>query len=152
MNYLDVWGGVLSSLRKTLPSHALSAWFEPVDPIGFSGDKILLEVPNQFFAEWIESHYDKELRAALRSNSGKGTNYRFIISDKEPTPLNASESNVGSTIAPLHKNNINKQYRFDNFIEGSNNEFAKNAAFSVANNPGKNGFNPLIIYGGVGLG
>lgn len=152
MNYVDVWGGVLSSLRKTLPSHALSAWFEPVDPIGFSGDKILLEVPNQFFAEWIESHYDKELRAALRSNSDKGTNYRFIISDKEPTPLNASESNTGSTTAPLHKNNINKQYRFENFIEGSNNEFAKNAAISVANNPGKNGFNPLIIYGGVGLG
>ena len=69
MNYVDVWGGVLSSLRKTLPSHALSAWFEPVDPIGFSGDKILLEVPNQFFAEWIESHYDKELRAALSSVS-----------------------------------------------------------------------------------
>ena len=152
MNYVDVWSGVLSSLRKTLPSHALSAWFEPVDPIGFSGDKILLEVPNQFFAEWIESHYDKELIAALRSNSDKGTNYRFIISDKEPTPLNASESNTGSTIAPLYKNNINKQYRFENFIEGSNNEFAKNAAISVANNPGKNGFNPLIIYGGVGLG
>ena len=152
MNYVDVWGGALSSLRKTLPSHALSAWFEPVDPIGFSGDKILLEVPNQFFAEWIESHYDKELRDALRSNSDKGTNYRFIISDKEPTPLNASESNTGSTIAPLYKNNINKQYRFENFIEGSNNEFAKNAAISVANNPGKNGFNPLIIYGGVGLG
>ena len=139
MNHIDVWAGVLSSLRKTLPSHALSAWFEPVDPIGFSGDKILLEVPNQFFAEWIESHYDKELRAALGSNSDKGTNYRFIISDKEPTPLNASEPNAGSTTAPLHKNNINKQYRFENFIEGANNEFAKNAAFSVASKPGKKG-------------
>ena len=152
MNYVDVWAGVLSSLRKTLPSHALSAWFEPVDPIGFSGDKILLEVPNQFFAEWIESHYDKELRVALGSNNDKRTSYRFIISDKEPKPLNTSEPNTESTTAPLHKNNINKQYRFENFIEGANNEFAKNAAISVANNPGKNGFNPLIIYGGVGLG
>ena len=52
----------------------------------------------------------------------------------------------------LQQNNINKLYRFDNFIEGGNNEFAKNAALSVANNPGENGFNPLIIYGGVGLG
>ena len=52
----------------------------------------------------------------------------------------------------MSRNNVNRQYRFDNFIEGSNNEFAKNAARAVSENPGSNNFNPLIIYGGVGLG
>ena len=123
----------------------------------------ILSVPVPFFFRFSGSSILARRRPSLcdpsristapsLSNGDKGINYRFIISDKEPTPLNASEPITGSTTAPLHKNNINKQYRFENFIEGSNNEFAKNAAISVSNNPGKNGFNPLIIYGGVGLG
>ena len=56
MNYIDVWGEVLSSLRKTLPSHALSAWFEPVDPIGFSGDKILF--PDEYNSILIRTEKD----------------------------------------------------------------------------------------------
>ena len=78
--------------------------------------------------------------------------FKFVINS------NPSKISADSTTTPqqrprvLQQNNINKLYRFDNFIEGGNNEFAKNAALSVANNPGENGFNPLIIYGGVGLG
>ena len=152
MSHSQIWGEALSYLKAQLPGHALSAWFEPVEPIGLSDNKILLEVPNQFFAEWIESHYEKELESSLNSIGGVDYGFKFVINS------NQSKIVADSTTAPqqrpkvLQQNNINKLYRFDNFIEGGNNEFAKNAALSVANNPGENGFNPLIIYGGVGLG
>ena len=152
MSHNQIWGEALSHLKAQLPGHALSAWFEPVEPIGLSDNKILLEVPNQFFAEWIESHYEKELESSLNSIGGMDYGFKFVINS------NPSKISADSTTTPqqrpkvLQQNNINKLYRFDNFIEGGNNEFAKNAALSVANNPGENGFNPLIIYGGVGLG
>ena len=152
MSHSQIWGEALSYLKAQLPGHALSAWFEPVEPIGLSDNKLLLEVPNQFFAEWIESHYEKELESSLNSIGGMDYGFKFVINS------NPSKIAADSTTAPqqrpkvLQQNNINKLYRFDNFIEGGNNEFAKNAALSVANNPGENGFNPLIIYGGVGLG
>ena len=152
MSHNQIWTEALSHLKAQLPGHALSAWFEPVEPIGLSDNKILLEVPNQFFAEWIESHYEKELESSLNSIGGMDYGFKFVINS------NPSKISSDSTTTPqqrpkvLQQNNINKLYRFDNFIEGGNNEFAKNAALSVANNPGENGFNPLIIYGGVGLG
>ncbi len=152
MSHNQIWSEALSHLKAQLPGHALSAWFEPVEPIGLSDNKILLEVPNQFFAEWIESHYEKELESSLNSIGGIDYGFKFVINS------NPSKISADSTTTPqqrpkvLQQNNINKLYRFDNFIEGGNNEFAKNAALSVANNPGENGFNPLIIYGGVGLG
>ena len=152
MSHNQIWGEALSYLKAQLPGHALSAWFEPVEPIGLSDNKILLEVPNQFFAEWIESHYEKELESSLNAIGGMDYGFRFVI-NSNPSKI-AVDSTKTSQQRPkvLQQNNINKLYRFDNFIEGGNNEFAKNAALSVANNPGENGFNPLIIYGGVGLG
>ena len=152
MSHNQIWTEALSYLKAQLPGHALSAWFEPVEPIGLSDNKILLEVPNQFFAEWIESHYEKELESSLNSIGGMDYGFKFVI-NSNPSKI-ATDSATTSQQRPktLQQNNINKLYRFDNFIEGGNNEFAKNAALSVANKPGENGFNPLIIYGGVGLG
>ena len=152
MSHSQIWGEALSYLKAQLPGHALSAWFEPVEPIGLSDNKILLEVPNQFFAEWIESHYEKELESSLNSIGGVEYGFKFVI-NSNPSKIAADSTTVPQRRPKvLQQNNINKLYRFDNFIEGGNNEFAKNAALSVANNPGENGFNPLIIYGGVGLG
>ena len=78
--------------------------------------------------------------------------FKFVINSNPSKIATDSATTLQQRPKALHQNNINKLYRFDNFIEGGNNEFAKNAALSVANNPGENGFNPLIIYGGVGLG
>ena len=153
-NYLAVWEVAYNFLKKSLPEHAIGAWFEPLKPVEFSGNKLILEVPNQFFCEWIDSHYKKHLLTALNQKSKeKNTSYRFIVNNNskkiKPEPLLQRQQgkNTNRTF-----NNINKQYTFNNFIEGSNNEFAKNAALSVSQNPGQNAFNPLIIYGGVGLG
>ena len=79
MNYDDIWGKAQAYLKNELPGHAISAWFDPVEPIGLSENNILLEVPNQFFVEWIDSHYDKQLRSSLKSINGVDYGFRFII-------------------------------------------------------------------------
>ena len=153
-NYLAVWEVAYSHLKRSLPEHAIGAWFEPLKPVELSGNELILEVPNQFFCEWIDSHYKKHLLTALNKESNnKNSSYRFIINNNskkvKPEPLLQQQQNKNTN---RNFNNINKQYTFNNFIEGSNNEFAKSASLSVSQNPGQNAFNPLIIYGGVGLG
>ena len=150
-----IWESSLLMLKKTLPSHAVGAWFEPIMPKEMRGNVIKLEVPNAFFCDWIDSHYKKQLIEAINNHHEEKIYYEFVVSSKGSQ---VSPATLSSNPAPrkkqtfMSKNNINSQYRFDNFIEGSNNEFAKNAAKAVSENPGSNNFNPLIIYGGVGLG
>ena len=155
MNYTKTWQEIYEKLTKSLPDHAIRTWFEPINSIALVENEIVLEVPNQFFFEWIESHYRDELLDAIASVSEKTLGYRFIVSaqkskieqDNIKDPVQKPALNQERT-----KVNINKNYTFDLFIEGSNNQFAKTASEKVADDPGNSAFNPLIIYGGVGLG
>ena len=154
MTYKNLWDLTYKKLKESLPDHAINTWFEPVVPIAIADGELILEVPNQFFYEWIDSHYRQTISGALKDVSSERTRYRFIVSTKgqkkELDDLNSStKSNQSKNQQPP---NINKQYTFESFIEGTNNEFAKTASQSVAEEPGKRSFNPLIIYGGVGLG
>ena len=153
MKYKEFWANVIVNLSKVLPEHAINAWFEPLNAIAISEGNILLEVPNKFFCEWIDSHYKVELTTSIQKVDKAISGYRFSIGTKlskeyEESALIQQEPRR----RPTHQNNLNSQYTFKNFIEGSNNEFAKNAGLSVAENPGESNFNPLTIYGGVGLG
>ena len=153
MTHDKLWLAVYNELAKTLPAHAINTWFEPISPIALSGKELILEVPNQFFYEWIESHYKQNLVNALSKSSEDGSNFKFIVSAKktdlpESNDPQPKQKKLYGFLAPL----LNNNYSFEKFIEGSNNQFAKNAAISVANDPGNSSFNPLIVYGGVGLG
>ena len=154
MSYQSLWNLTYSKLKESLPDHAINTWFEPVVPIAMADGELILEVPNQFFYEWIDSHYRQNISGALNEVTNERTRYRFIVSTqgqkKELDDLNSSTPKNSSNT--LHPTNVNTQYTFESFIEGENNEFAKTAAQSVAAEPGKGSFNPLIIYGGVGLG
>ena len=152
-NIVGAWSQVHSHLEKKLPGHAIHAWFEPIVPVGFRESSFLLEVPNQFFLEWIESHYRDDIITALEMTYGEKIKYKFLIS-KEKSQKNEHNASQGlnAQVKPKRFNNLNLKYTFENFIVGSNNEFAKTASESVSNNPGEQNFNPLIIYGGVGLG
>jgi len=153
MTHDKLWRAVYNELAETLPAHAISTWFEPISPIALSGKELVLEVPNQFFYEWIESHYKQNLVKALSKSSEHDVGFKFIVSAKKtelPNNINPqpTQKKQNKFLAPL----LNNNYSFEKFIEGSNNQFAKNAAISVAGDPGNSSFNPLIIYGGVGLG
>ena len=89
MNFVLLWERVLSNLELTLPKHALSAWFEPMSPIEIKADTLIVEVPNNFFREWVESHYKSELVNALSSASDSKLNYRLKVSS---VPIRLAES------------------------------------------------------------
>ena len=153
MKHIKLWGDVFKGLAEQLPQHAITTWFEPIKPVALSNGELVLEVPNQFFYEWIESHYKERLLSALKSNTQNKTRPRFIISAEKTTP--GPENTAGRAVKAPQKRNaptLNRSFTFESFIEGSNNQFAKTAAQTVAENPGESSFNPLIIYGGVGLG
>ena len=152
-NVSFAWQQVHVKLKSKLPGHAIHAWFDPIVPISFHENVFMLEVPNQFFLEWIESHYKEEIEKSIKNTFNDSIGYRFLIkketSKMEPEIL---ENHKTGKPKPKKFNNLNSKYTFNNFIVGGNNEFAKTASESVSNNPGEQNFNPLIIYGGVGLG
>ena len=153
MTHENLWQAVYNELAEALPAHAINTWFEPVSPIALSEKELVLEVPNQFFYEWIESHYKQSLASAISRASKLSVDVKFIVSAKktdlvesgDPKPKRPHPSGFSAHY-------LNNNYTFEKFIEGSNNQFAKNAAISVAGDPGNSSFNPLIVYGGVGLG
>ena len=151
MSFFVSWNLVYDHLKKLLPSHALNTWFSPFVPVSLNNNRFVLSVPSQFFLEWIDSHYKDQLDIAIRSVVGRqSATFRLVVS-KENEQIDKPKKRIEKR--PVSKNaRINKNYKFKNFIEGSNNEFAKNACCAVSETPGKNTFNPLIIYGGVGLG
>jgi len=152
--YVSLWESAYEKLKGLLPGHALNTWFEPLVPVAITNDELVLEAPNQFSYEWIDSHYKSNLKEAIGVVSNNSITYRFIVSaNGQKKQIEESNVFVKTKKQPLPPPiNLNKSYIFESFIQGSNNEFAKSASESVSDSPGKNSFNPLIIYGGVGLG
>ena len=82
MKHKEFWASALSDLGSVLPKHAINAWFEPLDAIGVSEGNVLLEAPNQFFCEWIDSHYKIELKTSIQKTDKSISGYRFSIGTK----------------------------------------------------------------------
>jgi len=148
----DTWFKIKENLASQLPTHTISTWFDPINPITIEGGELVLEVPSQFFYDWIESHYRNHINKSLNNLGVNDLSTKFIIS-AETKEVRIEQ---GQDLTPTKKSPLipvlNKEQNFESFIEGSNNQFAKTAAEAVAENPGKQSFNPLIIYGGTGLG
>ncbi|NHZ87156.1 MAG: chromosomal replication initiator protein DnaA [Planctomycetia bacterium] len=143
-------------LSHELPSHAYSTWFEPILPIAVSDTELVLEVPNQFFFEWIESHYHGLIESTVKEKLKNEFSVKYTIA---PTVISGSTinfENIDDDKVEQKKKFkqpvLNEYYTFSTYIEGANNQFAKAAALSVAESPGLKAFNPLVVYGGVGLG
>ena len=76
----DTWSRVKARLSEKLPVHTMSTWFEPINPIAIEQNELLLEVPNQFFYDWIESHYRSNIESALKSSGLDNVKTKFIVS------------------------------------------------------------------------
>lgn len=148
----NLWNDIKVNLKASLPGHAYNTWFEPITLVGHSGSELILEVPNQFFYEWIESHYKNHISKTAEEITGKTIFVKYTVAPETTLSLEkdmvVEERKKSNTVKP----NLNRRYTFPNFIEGTNNQFARAAAVSVAKSPGQQTFNPLLIYGGVGLG
>lgn len=175
-----VWSNCLKIIKDNVPPQSFKTWFDPIKPIKLEEKVLTIQVPSQFFYEWLEEHYVTLLRKTLKQELGQGSRleYNIIVENNGTNPytINVPTSNAAKidpnevgmpiNIGPNIKNpfvipglrkvnvdsQLNPNYTFENFIEGDCNRLARSAGFAVANKPGGTAFNPLMVFGGVGLG
>ncbi len=182
--FTKVWESCLGIIKDNVSSQSFKTWFEPIKPIKLSSNVLTIQVPSQFFYEWLEEHYITLLKKTIKkelgtegrleysiimennyNNSSKPYTVKIPTNNKKelknpsvsmPIDLNQNSIRNPFIIPGLKKVNVESQlnanYSFENLVEGDCNRLARSAGFAVANKPGGTAFNPLLIYGGVGLG
>ena len=150
----QVWEEALSIIQDKLPRQSFETWFKPLTLESAEADRVRVLLPNRFFKEWFEEHYLGLLKAALEELAGGEVEVILTLPEKEAAlQLDRLEAAVRR---PSRRERdpgvaINPKYTFDTFVVGSSNQFAHAGALAVAEQPAK-AYNPLFIYGGVGLG
>lgn len=173
-----VWDKCLRVVQDNIPDQSFKTWFEPIRPLKLFGKVLTIQVPSQFFYEWLEDNYVHILRKALDASIGRDglLEYSIIVDPgterHQPLTVNVPTVKTPQTYRPDNFQTdprlgtqppkdqdslqldtyLNPNYSFDNFIEGDCNRLARSAGFAVAQRPGLTSFNPLMVYGGVGLG
>tara|TARA_B100000029_G_scaffold92271_1_gene82211 strand:+ start:999 stop:2330 length:1332 start_codon:yes stop_codon:yes gene_type:complete len=152
--HLKHWGNCLSLIKTRIGIQSFTTWFKPIRPIEYKEKTLTLEVPNKFFYEWIEEHYINLLDEVIKSVLGKNGKIQYLVSKngKVEKKLNEIEQKFIKVSSPKKFNNLNERFTFNNFISGKCNSVAKAAGKRICENPGNNPFNPLMVYGDVGLG
>lgn len=137
-----LWQQVLELLARQISRPSFETWIQCVQPLALHGNTLYLSVPHQFAKDWLEDNYAGLIKGALRLVANKQIEIQFLL----PTGLEERSANEEYFSLPL-----NPKYTFDTFVVGNGNRFAHAAALAVAENPSR-AYNPLFIYGGVGLG
>ncbi len=178
-----VWAECLEIIRDNVLEQSFTTWFKPIRPVKLEDKVLTIQVPTQFFYEWLEEHYVTLLHKTIKRVLGSDSRLEYAIVMANPSPnangpltmnipgnkaksqnpeLNLPGSlNAGTTMNPfvipgLKKvqidSQLNPQYTFDIYVEGDCNRLARSAGLAIAAKPGGTSFNPLLVYGGVGLG
>ncbi|MEM9884503.1 MAG: chromosomal replication initiator protein DnaA [Bacteroidota bacterium] len=180
-NYHQVWDNCLQTIRRNVPLHSYKTWFEPIRPVRLEENALTIQVPNRFFYEWLEEHYVDVLKMTVCKELGADARLEYQILMHKPGPkkgqrfLNTNGKGKkafkngfapGSVDTDVIKNpfvipgikkikvdpQLNSDYLFEQFVEGDCNRLARNAGIAIAKKPGGTAFNPLVIFGDVGLG
>jgi len=171
-----VWSRCLEFIKDNITEQPFSTWFAPIVPVELEGNTLKIKVPSKFFCEWLEENYISLLKSAMTFTLGVNSRLVYIIDTpltKEQLPSTNRPELAKQTLTlatetkdPGLKNpfvipgireitvdpQLNLHQNFDNFVEGASNRLARSAGMAVANKPGGTAFNPLFIFGGVGLG
>jgi chromosomal replication initiator protein len=178
-----VWDNCLEVIKDNVPYQSFRTWFEPIVPVKLDVKVLTIQVPSQFFYEWLEEHYISLLKKTVKKELGAEgrLEYQIIMENgynsSKPysvrVPTNSATTKNQPVTVPMDlgrtdairnpfiipglkkvkvESQLNANYNFDNFIEGDCNRLARSAGYAVANKPGGTAFNPLLLYGGVGLG
>ena len=177
------WERCLEVIQDNVSPQSFKTWFEPIRALKLQDSVLTIQVPSQFFYEWLEEHYISLLKKTIRKELGTDGRLEYSIimengfQSAHPYTVKVPQSNTRETKNPsvslpidvanspiknpfvipgLRKikveSHLNANYSFDNFIEGDCNRLARSAGYAVAQKPGGTAFNPLLVYGGVGLG
>lgn len=155
-----VWAQCLDTIEKMINRQTFETWFRPTKGIHLTQDTFTIQVPNQFFADWLEEHHLPMIKKVLRKHTGPDIVVAFEVSEIEPQPITGLPPSKPFVpprqseppVPPYGTGDLYPGYTFENFVVGSCNQFAHAASLAVVESPGKSTFNPLVIYGGVGLG
>lgn len=173
-DYRLLWDKCLGVIKDNVPEAAFNTWFTPIIPLKYEGNKFTIQVPSQFFYEYLEDKYVDLLKMTLHRVIGQGTvlNYRILVDNKAKLTVEypAQDSSVAvRKSAPSETANripspfmqsqpqdldphLNPKYNFENYFEGTSNKLVRTAGEAVAQNPGKTTFNPLFVFGPSGVG
>ncbi len=165
-----LWQKCLDIIADNVDLQVFRTWFEPISALCWSGDVLTLQVPSQFFLEWIEEHYYKLLQKTIYQTLGPKARLQYNVVVKKSTdtleqraiklPAFRSTPAAQQPALPFaavpavdsFPSFLNQRYNFGNFIRGESNQLALSAGLAIAENPGGTRFNPLFIYGSTGLG
>jgi chromosomal replication initiator protein len=169
-----VWNDCLEIVKESVGEENFNTWFKPIVPLRVEGDVLTIQVPSQFFYEWLEDNYVAVLKKAVHKAIGpdgrleysvivdSGNTQNPPVTVNYPNGMNGKRTNGMDTdyspftlraLNPQTVNSrLNPSYSFDNFVEGDCNRLARSAGVAVAKKPGVTSFNPLMLYGGVGVG
>src|SRR3989338_3035612 len=158
----QLWQAVLGRLELTLSKPSFATWFKGTTVIDKNGEKLTIGVPNGFSKEWLKNKYHADIVKAVRailpevrevqyqiisgSGGGRGSSIAATVSTGRSVTSHSTPTSLNATI-----NGLNPKYTFQTFIVGNSNELAAAACQAVAKKPGT-AYNPLFLYGGVGLG
>jgi chromosomal replication initiator protein len=153
MSASNIWDSVLSRVEAKVNRHSFYTWFKPTSFVSDDGSLIRVRVPNSLFRDWLTKHYAAVLDEAFGEVNRSGATVVFITED---APIEKSAPGEPPAEAPAADDevsigNLGPRYSFDTFIVGPSNQFAHAACRAVAEAPSRS-YNPLFIYGGVGLG
>ncbi len=181
-SHVKVWENCLKIIKDNVTEQNYKTWFEPIKSIKLESNILTIEVPSQFVYEYLEEHYITLLRKIIKHELGREGKLEYSIvmennaGNNKPYTVkfpgkNANSLKNPSLMAPLNLNStiknpfiipglkkididsqLNPNYSFENFVEGDCNRLARSAGYAVAQKPGGTSFNPLLVYGGVGLG
>lgn len=167
----QAWKAALGQLQTEMPKAAFNTWVRDTHVVSFEDGSFIIGVPNAYARDWLESRLSSTSTRMLTGIMNRTVEVRFIVwnggnGSEEPAPadeiadaddeLDSSESPSGDSaeamvVRPAHNATLNPRYTFDNFVVGANNRLAHAASLAVAEKPAQ-AYNPLFLYGGVGLG
>ncbi len=151
----DLWQQVLSIIQTKLSKPSFDTWFKATKASFVDNSLVEVTAPTTFAAEWLENRYTKLIRTTLHEFLGREVDVRFSIEEAKSAEPAASfppkTAEAPAVNEETHTHMLNTKYTFDTFVIGANNRFAHAASLAVAEAPAK-AYNPLFLYGGVGLG
>ncbi len=155
-DYQMIWDAALNALESQLSKPSFETWILSLEPVALQQDTLILRVANVFNRDWLQNQYASIITDCLQATSGRPLGIRFVLPYEDLASL---QEEIEQVTLPTEKNdnedcpeyNLNPKYTFSSFVIGESNRFAHAASLAVAEAPAK-AYNPLFIYGGVGLG